>query len=76
MGDEGRQVVTQNTAAHEAGHLFGLDDEYVEEGAPAGVAKKFTGDKPAHFGDVQAELGDDAVDQLEEALLQLEETAG
>ena len=64
MGEDGRQDVTQNTAAHEAGHMFGLDDEYVEEDAPAGVAKKFTGDKPAHFGDVQAELGDDAAQEM------------
>jgi hypothetical protein len=62
--EDGRQDVTQNTAAHEAGHMFGLDDEYVEEDAPAGVAKKFTGDRPAHFGDVQAELGDDAAEEM------------
>lgn len=64
MGADGRQDVTQNTAAHEAGHMFGLDDEYVEEDAAAAGDKKFTGDKPEHFGDVQAELGDDAAQEL------------
>ena len=64
MGDDGRQEVTQNTAAHEAGHMFGLDDEYVEEDAGPDGTKKFTGDKPEHFGDVRAELGEEAAQEM------------
>jgi outer membrane protein OmpA-like peptidoglycan-associated protein len=55
-----RSDVTQNVAAHEAGHMFGLDDEYVEEEAPA---SRFFGDEPEHFGDVQAHLGTDAANE-------------
>jgi outer membrane protein OmpA-like peptidoglycan-associated protein len=57
-------TITQNTAAHEAGHMFGLDDEYVEETPPAGVQPKFVGDRPEHYGDVEALMGTDAANEL------------
>jgi outer membrane protein OmpA-like peptidoglycan-associated protein len=63
-GEGGQRDVTQNTAAHEAGHMFGLDDEYVEEDAEEADSKKFLGDKPEHFGDVEAQLGTDAAKEL------------
>lgn len=49
------QQVQQNVAAHEAGHMFGLDDEYVDADA-----QRLIGDKPEHYGDVEAQLGTDA----------------
>lgn len=58
----GALSVTQNTAAHEAGHMFGLGDEYVEEDAKP-ESKKFLGDKPTHFGDVEAQLGTEAAEE-------------
>jgi outer membrane protein OmpA-like peptidoglycan-associated protein len=58
----GLKSVTQNTAAHEAGHMFGLGDEYVEEDAKP-ESKKFIGDKPTHFGDVEAQLGTEAAEE-------------
>jgi outer membrane protein OmpA-like peptidoglycan-associated protein len=64
LGEGGSREVTQNTAAHEAGHMFGLDDEYVEEVPDKNVARKFWGDKPEHFGDVEAQLGTDAAKEL------------
>ena len=64
MGEGGQHEVTQNTAAHEAGHMFGLDDEYVEEDAAEAGSKKFLGDKPEHFGDVEAQLGTDAAKEI------------
>lgn len=64
LGEGGSREVTQNTAAHEAGHMFGLDDEYVEEEPDKNVARKFWGDKPEHFGDVEAQLGTDAAQEL------------
>lgn len=63
-GESGTHDVTQNTAAHEAGHMFGLDDEYVEEDATDPASKKFAGDKPDHYGDVEAQLGTDAAEEL------------
>jgi outer membrane protein OmpA-like peptidoglycan-associated protein len=57
-------TVTQNTAAHEAGHMFGLGDEYVDETPPSGVVPKFMGDKPSHYGDVEALMGTDAANEL------------
>ena len=59
-----RVTVTQNVAAHEAGHMFGLDDEYVEEKPDPGVEAKFFGDEPSHFGDVQAHIGTDEANEL------------
>ena len=64
LGEGGSREVTQNTAAHEAGHMFGLDDEYVEEEPDENGARKFRGDKPEHFGDVEAQLGTDAAKEL------------
>ena len=63
MGADGQREVTQNTAAHEAGHMFGLGDEYVDEKPPSGAVSKFTGDKSSHYGDVEAELGTEAADE-------------
>ena len=60
----GAHEVVQNTAAHEAGHMFGLGDEYVEEDASDAASKKFMGDEPSHFGDVEAQLGTDAANEL------------
>ena len=59
-----RVDVTQNVAAHEAGHMFGLGDEYVEEAPGPGVLPKFYGDKPEHYGDVEALMGTEAADDL------------
>lgn len=59
-----RKTVTQNVAAHEAGHMFGLDDEYVEEKTDPDVSPKFFGDEPSHFGDVQTQIGTDAANEL------------
>ena len=64
LGEGGRHEVSQITAAHEAGHMFGLGDEYVEEKPPAGLGRRFFGDKPSHFGDVEAQLGTDAAKEL------------
>jgi outer membrane protein OmpA-like peptidoglycan-associated protein len=64
LGEGGTHDVTQNTAAHEAGHMFGLGDEYVEEDATDAGSKKFMGDKPTHYGDVEAQLGTDAADEM------------
>jgi hypothetical protein len=55
----GGGTVRQNTAAHEAGHMFGLDDEYEDK-----EAHRLTGDQPGHFGDVESELGTDAANDL------------
>lgn len=57
--------VTQNVAAHEAGHMFGLDDEYLDEAPEEGFGKpRFPGDRPGHDADVRATLGDKAADEL------------
>jgi outer membrane protein OmpA-like peptidoglycan-associated protein len=58
----GTTTVQFNTAAHEAGHMFGLDDEYVEE--KKGGEGQFAGDEPAHYGDVKALMGAEAADEL------------
>ena len=52
---------TRTTAAHEAGHMFGLDDEYVEETAPY---KRFAGDLPDHVGKVAALMGVAAAEEM------------
>lgn len=57
-------TVRQNVAAHEAGHMFGLGDEYVEERPSDGAIPKFFGDQPEHYGDVEAQLGTEAADDL------------
>jgi hypothetical protein len=57
--------VDQMLAAHEAGHMFGLGDEY-EDDDPQDkrFAPNFAGDKPAHSDDVRATVGDEAADDL------------
>ncbi|HVM00036.1 MAG TPA: hypothetical protein VM324_12155 [Egibacteraceae bacterium] len=62
VGEE--REVAQNVAAHEAGHMFGLGDEYVDERPPTGAVPKFAGDEPTHAGDIRATLGDEAADAL------------
>ena len=55
----------QNVAAHEAGHMFGLGDEYKEEKSPSPHEEgRFRGDKPTHFQDVEETLGKDAANEL------------
>ena len=54
----------QNVAAHEAGHMFGLGDEYVEEVPPKDVLAKFEGDQASHDADVRSTMGDEAADEL------------
>jgi hypothetical protein len=58
-------AVDQMVAAHEAGHMFGLGDEY-ENDAPEDkrFAPNFAGDKPTHSDDVRASVGDEAADDL------------
>ncbi|WP_421795231.1 eCIS core domain-containing protein [Haliscomenobacter sp.] len=51
----------QNTAAHEAGHMFGLGDEYIEEGRGN---HRFEGDKPSHYNMVRDNIGLDAAEEL------------
>lgn len=57
----GTATGTRTTAAHEAGHMFGLDDEYVEESAPY---KRFAGDRPEHAAKVAALMGTAAAEEL------------
>ena len=55
----------QNTAVHEAGHMFGLGDEYVEETPKdKDEVPKFVGDKPTHYDEVSKLMGKDAADEL------------
>jgi outer membrane protein OmpA-like peptidoglycan-associated protein len=56
--------VSQNVAAHEAGHMLGLGDEYVDEKPGGGVLPKFFGDQPEHYGDVQSMMGTDTANEL------------
>lgn len=51
--------LSQNVAAHEAGHMFGLGDEYVDE-----EEHRLTGDEPDHFEDVKAEFGVDEANAM------------
>jgi outer membrane protein OmpA-like peptidoglycan-associated protein len=55
----------QVTAAHEAGHMFGLGDEYVDE-APQDkrFARRFAGERAGHQGDVQSTMGTEAADDM------------
>jgi hypothetical protein len=62
--EEPSQTITQDVAAHEAGHMFGLGDEYTEEEPPRDVRPKFLGDRPTHYGDVQALMGTEAANDL------------
>lgn len=56
-----KRDVEQNTAAHEFGHMIGLDDEYIEEkpGKDGGKAK-FFGDEPDHYAKIKELMGDEA----------------
>ncbi|MCP4357070.1 MAG: OmpA family protein [Chloroflexi bacterium] len=55
----------QNVAAHEAGHMFGLGDEYVEEKPKdPDLEPKFLADKPTHHGVVKTVLGTETADDL------------
>ncbi|MQA87404.1 MAG: OmpA family protein [Streptosporangiales bacterium] len=63
--------VSQNVAAHEAGHMFGLGDEYVEEDAhKKGFRQKFEADRPVlsderdEYQDVKDAMGEDAAEEL------------
>jgi outer membrane protein OmpA-like peptidoglycan-associated protein len=61
-----RDGATQNVAAHEAGHMFGLGDEYEDTEATDDAGRgRFTGDAPRHDADVQQALGPDAPPNLE-----------
>lgn len=53
----------RSTAAHEAGHMFGFGDEYVEEDTKE-FLPKFEGDKPSHYDDVSRIMGQEAADEL------------
>lgn len=61
---KGGQVdAVQNVAAHEAGHMFGLGDEYVDEEPPQNVTSKFEADPARHDADVRAAMGDEAAEE-------------
>ena len=62
--EEPARPISQNVAAHEAGHMFGLGDEYEEEEPPRDVTPKFLGDRPSHYGDVQALMGTETANDL------------
>ncbi len=61
---DGNVDVIQNTAAHEAGHMFGLGDEYIDEAPSPDVTPKFEGDPARHDLDVRAAMGDEAADEV------------
>jgi hypothetical protein len=68
VNDKGKattQDTKQNVAAHEAGHMFGLGDEYREE-VPSnkGDDARFLGDEPSHYQDVRDTLDFEAADEL------------
>lgn len=50
---------SQNVAAHEAGHMMGLDDEYIDA-----ELHRLAGDLPEHFEDVSTLMGPEAADEL------------
>ncbi len=60
----------QNTAAHEAGHMFGLGDEYIEEdpspvfGGGGTPAARFLGDRPTHYEEVESLMGTEAAEEM------------
>lgn len=56
--------VIQNTAAHEAGHMFGLGDEYIDEVPPKDVTPKFEADPARHDTDVRSAMGNEAADEV------------
>ncbi len=55
------ESTTQNTAAHEAGHMFGLGDEYIEEERPD---HRFEGDHQAFHNTVRDRIGEDAAEEM------------
>lgn len=68
VNDKGKattQDTKHNVAAHEAGHMFGLGDEYREE-VPSnkGDDARFLGDEPSHYQDVRDTLGFEAANEL------------
>jgi outer membrane protein OmpA-like peptidoglycan-associated protein len=57
--------VEQNVAAHEAGHMFGLGDEYIREtNLMENEEAKFLGDKPSHYENVEKFIGKDEANEL------------
>lgn len=52
------ETFSQNVAAHEAGHMFGLDDEY-----PDTDANRMTGERSGDFSAIEAELGIEAANE-------------
>ncbi|MBI5880279.1 MAG: hypothetical protein HZB53_21725 [Chloroflexi bacterium] len=52
--------VEQNVAAHEFGHMIGLDDEYLEEKPGKDGAPKFFGDQSEHYEKIKQLMGEDA----------------
>lgn len=57
--------VDQNVAAHEAGHMFGLGDEYVEEKPKdQDMLPKFLGDKPPLYDSVEKLMGKEAANEM------------
>lgn len=61
ISNKAERTTQFNTAAHEAGHMFGLGDEYVDHDVE-GHDQEFA-DQPTHYGDVQAHLGTDAANE-------------
>ncbi len=60
-----QKEVEQNTAAHEAGHMFGLGDEYIREtNLMENEEAKFLGDKPSHYSQVEKYVGKDEANEL------------
>jgi len=53
------EEATQNVAAHEAGHMMGLDDEYIDA-----ELHRLAGDLPEHLEDVGTLMGPEAADEL------------
>lgn len=62
--DPTKDKTKHNVAAHEAGHMFGLGDEYVDEKPPENVREKFAGDQPSHYDLVKDLMGQEAADEL------------
>lgn len=57
--------VEQNVAAHEAGHMFGLGDEYIREtNLLKDEEAKFLGDKPSHYEAVDKYIGKQEANEL------------
>jgi outer membrane protein OmpA-like peptidoglycan-associated protein len=60
-----QKEVEQNVAAHEAGHMFGLGDEYVRESnLMENEEAKFLADKPSHYSSVEKFVGKNEADEL------------